>query len=681
MSPNTYSNYLKRFGPGAGLFLIYFMVGRIGLGIQPVDTFVPLFWPGAGIALAALVLYGYRLWPAIMLGAFAVFFSAGAGFLVSLGVAVGSTLQSLAGAYFLKRYIDFNSTLLRIHDTLGLIAVALITPVIGSAVGVASLWIGGYLPAADALAAWGTWWVGGSFGILILAPFLFKWLSGSHFRRTPLQYAELCAVVVAAFYTAVFIFWLPQGVFELDYYLFVPLTWAALRTGPRGTTLALFAAASVAIVSAISGHSSYAGPQGLSYLQIYIGTLSTLFLIFTVTVEERKRAQMRMSTHVDELEHSLHKVSAEDEAKKDFLAILAHELRNPLSAILSSVELLRLQEVHAPDTAELLQTIDEHVKAMTTMLEDLLDVSRISRHKLTLRKEMLSLDSLVDRSVRTAQAFIRSRGHTLSVIKPEHELFLEADPIRLEQILVNLLNNAAKYTDRNGSIELLTRREGASAVIRISDSGIGIPKNMLNQIFKPFFQVERGKLATEGLGVGLPLARQLVEMHQGTIEATSQGKSTGSQFTVRLPLPAHAQPPAIKKPAARGGHALRQVKNTHTILVVDDNEVAAKSLGRLLELRGHEVNIAYNGSEAVEKAKQLHPQIIILDIGLPDIDGYEVAHIVRGEKNYSPTLIALTGYGQPEDKERAREAGFHLHLTKPASLKEIEAAFRKVPNA
>lgn len=679
MTRNPFSLYLKRFGPEVGLFLAYVIVGRIGAIIHPADTFALLVLPPTGIALAAIVLYGYRLWPAVMLAAFAVNISIGLEPPVAFGIALGETLQSLFGAYFLKRYVDFNPAIARARDNVGLVTVALFASMISATIGVLSLLLGGAETAGGLDAVWVQWWIGDALGILVIAPLIFKWLSRPLFKRTRLQYWELCAVATIVFFTSVFIFWTPHT--QFTYYLFIPLTWAALRTGPRGITLAIFIAANVGLAGTLAGYGPYA-EEGLLHLQIFLGTISALFLIFTVIVEERKRTQVTLGHHVDELEQALHKVSSEDEAKRDFLAILSHELRNPLSAILSSVELLRLKEVHTPDTSQLLQIIDEHVHAMTRMLDDLIDVARISRNKLTLRKETISLDSLIDRAVRTAQVIIRSRGHVLSVIKPEHELFLEADPIRLEQILVNLLNNAAKYTKPNGSIELVARKEDNTAVIRVSDSGIGIPKNMLERIFEPFFQVERGKLVAEGLGVGLPLTRQLVEMHQGSIEAMSEGEGRGSQFIVRLPLLNHVQTSHVPAPKIHANHPLRHTRHVHTVLVVDDNEVAAKALGRLLELRGHTVTIAYNGAEAVETARKFRPEIIILDIGLPDIDGYEVVRILRkGQKDYSAAFIALTGYGQPQDKERALKEGFQLHLTKPVDLKIIEAAFRKVMSA
>lgn len=669
------TKHRKEIGLFAAVFFAYVLTARIGLSIQPVNTFATLIWPPTGIALAVFILYGYRLWPAVALAAFTVNITIGASVLVALGIALGNTLMPFAGAYFLKHYIGFNPTILRLRDNVGLIAVAIFVTTISATVGTTSVWLGGTLPPGGFGDTWSAWWIGDVLGVLILTPLVLKWFPGTSFQKTPLQYVELCAVAIVVLLTSVFVFWTPQ--IQFVYYLFIPLTWAALRVGPRGTSLSIFIAASVAISATLLDRGPYA-EQGLFYLQIFMGTTSALFLIFTAIVEDRKRAQVLLGQHVGDLERSLHKVSSADEAKKDFLAILAHELRNPLAAILSSVELLRLQEVPTPNTAKIIQIVDDHVRTMTRMLEDLLDLSRISHNKLTLRKETISLDSLIDRAVRTAQVFVRSRSHTLSVVKPEQELYLEADPIRLEQVVVNLLSNAAKYTNPNGSIELTVVRDNNSAVISIRDSGIGISKKTLKHIFEPFFQAERGKLATEGLGIGLPLTRQLVEMHGGSIEAVSGGQGRGSQFIVRLPLSLRTQPLSIAKQKSKSGGKPRRVKNTRTILVVDDNEVAAEALGRLLELRGHEVYIAYSGSEAVEKARESHPQIIILDIGLPDIDGYEVVRVLQKEKNYSPTIIALTGFGQPGDKERALKEGFHLYLTKPVGLKEIETAFRKI---
>ncbi len=221
MTRDALLQYLKRFSPEIILFLAYFVAGRIGLSIRAVDTFAPLVWPATGLAFAALVLYGYRLWPAVALAAFALYISLGAEFLVALGVAFGNTLESLAGAYFLKRYIGFDPAVARLRDNIGLIAVALCTPLIGASIGVASLWSGGALAAADVATAWSSWWIGNAFGILIIGALLFKWLSAPLFRRTTLQYLELFTVIAVTFFTSIFIFWMPQGQFDFDYFIFI----------------------------------------------------------------------------------------------------------------------------------------------------------------------------------------------------------------------------------------------------------------------------------------------------------------------------------------------------------------------------------------------------------------------------------------------------------------------------
>lgn len=669
-------HYFKRVEPALILFILYFVVGRVGLSIHPVNTFATFIWPASALALAAVMLFGYRLWPAILLGALAVNASLDANLLVAAAIGFGNMLEAVAGAYVLKHIINFDTDLTRVRDNVGIIATAFFVPVLSATIGVSSLWLGGTLAAGEILPSWGAWWSGDALSILILAPFLLKWLSRPTFQRSTGQYAELFFSISVVALTAFFIFW-THGV-QSVYYLFIPLTWVALRTGPRGTTLAIVVATSIAIAGTLLGNGPYAGPE-LFPLEIFIGTLGSLFLIFTATVEERKNGQKELSHHVEELEQALSKISSEDEAKKNFLAILAHELRNPLAAMLSSIELLRLQKPADEETPGLVRTIGEHVHAMRSMLDDVLDISRISRNKLVLRKEIVSLDSILDHSVESTQAIVRDRHHKLSITKPSTPLFVEVDPIRIEQIVVNVLNNAAKYTNPGGQLEIRTTTEHGMAVMRFKDNGVGISKSMQKRIFEPFFQVRRGKLATEGLGVGLPLTKQLVEMHGGTIEVKSDGEGKGSEFIVRLPLVSERRYKAAKvAPASPSSKKLRFVKNKRSILVVDDNEAAANALSRLLELRGHEVKVAYTGLGGIDAARTYHPDLLILDIGLPDIDGYEVVRRLKQDPELHAAIIALTGYGQAEDKERALAAGFHYHLTKPVGLKELERAFKKV---
>ncbi|OGG50310.1 hypothetical protein A2763_01455 [Candidatus Kaiserbacteria bacterium RIFCSPHIGHO2_01_FULL_54_36] len=670
-SRDPFKQYVQQLAIGVAIFVAYLITARIGLSIHPVNTFATLIWPPTGIALAVLLIYGYRFSPAIALAAFTVNFWMGAGPVVAFFIAIGNTLGPVLGAYFLKNYIGFKPLVSRVRDNVGIVGVAFVGSIVSATIGITSLWLGGSILQGTLAATWVTWWIGDTLGILIFAPLMLKWLHRPVLQRTKFQVIEMWAAIAAVACVSFFVFWSPQ---THAYYLFIPLTWAALRTGPRGTTLAVFVSAAIAVSGTLAGFGPFP-EEGLIPLQLFVGTMSALFLIFAAVVEERRQTMQRFEGQIGELEQAFERISLEDEAKKEFLAVLAHELRNPLATVLSSVELLKLEGASAANAGAHIQTINDRVHAMASLLEDLLDISRISKKKLKLQKEIVAVAPLIERAVRMVQGLIRSLGHHLTVTKQDSEIFVEVDPIRFEQIVVNLLNNAAKYTDAGGKIMLTVRREGGFAVISVRDSGIGIPHTMLTRIFEPFFQIDRGKPTTEGLGIGLALTHQLVEMHGGTIEAISRGEGYGSEFVVRIPLAVRTEPSAVKMP---GKPALKPTKNSLRILVVDDNRAAADGIGRLLELRGHHLSVAYSGAEAIEKATEERPQVIILDIGLPDMDGYEVARALQ-QKRFSGTLIALTGYGQESDKEKALEAGFHHHLTKPVGLKEIEAVLNKIP--
>jgi CheY-like chemotaxis protein/two-component sensor histidine kinase len=389
---------------------------------------------------------------------------------------------------------------------------------------------------------------------------------------------------------------------------------------------------------------------------------------------------------VSKLEKAIYKISREDEAKSEFLAILAHELRNPLAPVLSSLELLKLKGVEAEEAPKLIHMMEGRVHTMARLLDDLLDISRISQKKFMLRKERVELAPVVESALATVEPLMASRKHTLTVSVPDIPLYLDADPVRLEQIIVNLLVNAGKYTEPGGVIRLKIAKNASRVSILVSDNGIGIAPEMLSNIFEPFLQVVQGKKSSAGLGIGLFLTRNLVEMHDGYIEARSRGKGTGSEFFVYLPLLRAGNKKALpvqNVPAAFTAGSVSQHtkdKKKLKVLLVDDNESAAVSLGKLLTLSGYEVALAYSGEKALELFPKLRPDAVILDIGLPDIEGYVVAERIREVKaGKDVLLIALTGFGQESDREKARVAGFDHHRTKPIGLAEILPLLKEIP--
>jgi PAS domain S-box-containing protein len=355
-----------------------------------------------------------------------------------------------------------------------------------------------------------------------------------------------------------------------------------------------------------------------------------------------------------------------DRRKDELLAVLAHELRNPLAPIRTSLEVLRLTACRDPASERVAEMMQRQINHMVRLVDDLLEVSRITRGKIELRRETLDLAAVVRGAVDTSRPAIDAAGHQLEVSLPAEPLLVDGDPVRLTQVIANLLNNAAKYTAEGGKIWVTLRRKGESVEISVRDTGQGIPAEMLPRVFNLFIQGKRSDGRAEGgLGIGLTLVKSLAEMHGGSVQASSEGPGRGSELVVRLPLIAELHPPEPEEPQRRAAGELARRR----VLVVDDNRDAAESLGLLLELLGTEVQIAYDGPEALQRMDTYRPDVVLLDLGMPGMDGLEVARRIRQRPElHSPTLIALTGWGQEADRRRSREAGFDHHLIKPADI-------------
>ena len=371
---------------------------------------------------------------------------------------------------------------------------------------------------------------------------------------------------------------------------------------------------------------------------------------------------------ITEQKHAAEDLRESDRRKDEFLATLAHELRNPLAPIRNSLHIFRLAGVQDPAVARVTDMMERQVAHMVRMVDDLLEVSRISRGKIELRRERVEIASVLRNAVDTSLPLIEASKHKLTVEVPSEPIVLDADPVRLAQVFANLLNNSAKYTAPGGEIAIGVSVEGGMAVISVRDNGEGIPQQMLSRVFNMFTQVSTGSRAQGGLGIGLTLAKTLVDLHGGTIEASSLGPGQGSQFHVRLPLAARAQAPEAKpeKPAAAALH--------QRVLVVDDNHDAADSLGMLLRFLGAEVMVVHDGYAALGAVKTFKPAVVLLDLGMPGMNGLEVARRMREDPEMrKPTLVALTGWGQREDRRRTSEAGFDYHLVKPADLGALQS--------
>jgi signal transduction histidine kinase/CheY-like chemotaxis protein len=349
-----------------------------------------------------------------------------------------------------------------------------------------------------------------------------------------------------------------------------------------------------------------------------------------------------------------------DHRKDEFLAMLAHELRNPLAPIRTGLDFLTVQDDEANEAVGIMRNQVEH---LVRLVDDLLDVSRIARGKVELRKEVVDIVPLVERAVDAVSWAFKGKDQSLKISLPPAGIHVHADPVRLVQILGNLLNNASKYTPMGGHIELNLTRNDNNVAVEIRDNGIGIERELLPRVFDLFTQSSRAlDRAQGGLGIGLTLVRSLVELHQGTVSADSEGVGKGSRFTVKLPISSQTPTPQTSRP--------RVQTPSRRILVVDDNFGAARVVSLLLKKLGdHQVEMAHDGPTALESITAFQPDLVLLDIGLPGMDGYEVAKTIRANVNaQQPFLVALTGYGQAEDIQASKAAGFDQHLVKPPSV-------------
>ena len=434
------------------------------------------------------------------------------------------------------------------------------------------------------------------------------------------------------------------------------------------------------LVLAGSGADSIAAPRAMELLgnvTVLERPVRVTTLISSLrTAIRATRRQYQIRDQLTELQRAEAQLRDIDRRKDEFLATLAHELRNPLAPMRNALQILRLKSGDRAGVEQVRGMMERQLTQMVRLIDDLLDVSRITRGKLALRKERIGLAAVISDAVDTARPHIEAAGHQLTVELPAEPVYLDADPVRLAQVLSNLLNNAAKYTERGGKIWVVAERRNGEVEVRVRDTGIGIPKESLPSIFEMFAQVDRSlEKSHGGLGIGLTLVKRLTEMHGGSVEAKSEGVGKGTEFIVRLPA-ARIAP----RDGESNGAALEPNTARCRVLVADDNRDAAESMGTLLRIMGNEVRTVGDGEQAVDEAAAFRPDLILLDIGMPRMNGYEAVRRIRRQPwGNEMMLVAITGWGQDEDKRFAIDAGFDRHITKPiefADLQELLAGLR-----
>jgi PAS domain S-box-containing protein len=381
-------------------------------------------------------------------------------------------------------------------------------------------------------------------------------------------------------------------------------------------------------------------------------------------ITERKRAEQQLREQTKQL-------AGEARLKDEFLAMLAHELRNPMAPICNGIDVLRILPPSGEEAKQILNMMEEQTHNLVRLIDDLLDLSRVTRGKMELKQQRVVLTTIITNAIQTAESLIQAKGHELTLTQARESLYVQGDPTRLSQVVANLLNNAAKYTPEGGKISLSTERIGDEVAIRVKDNGVGIASEMLPRIFEMFVQADNSLHCSQGgLGIGLTLVKSLVELHGGTVEAASDGLGNGSEFTVRLPV--HQASDAI---SAVGNDLPGEMRSFpfNRILIVDDVPPAAMLVAIMLRSKGQQVRTAESGPEALAMIEQEKPSLILSDISMPGMNGYNLAQEIRRRPEWNDIwLVALTGYGRDSDKKAAKEAGFNSHLVKPISTEDLE---------
>ena len=654
------------------LALIYFIAGKLALRLAFLHASASPVWPPAGIALAALLVLGFRVWPAIFVGAFLVNLTTLGNILTSLGIASGNTLEALCGAWLVNRFAGGARVFGRPQDVFKFALAALVSTTVSPTFGVSSLAVGGFAQWSSYWPIWLTWWLGDASGVLVIAPLLLLWSVPATQRtwnqKQVLEVSVLLLLLVVLAET-VFGGWLPISArnYPISFICGPIVIWTAFRFTPRETATGIFILSAIAIWGTLHGFGPFilqSENQSLLMLQSWTAALTITAMAIAAAITERNRTQVALEQQKDAVE-------AANRTKDNFLAMLSHELRTPLTPVMAALDTLEADGSRSSGAKNSLAMIRRNVELESQLIDDLLDLTRIAKDKLQLRFGPLDSHEVINNVVEICRPQAQARNLTLQLNLRAGTHYVLGDAAKYQQIVWNLLKNAVKFTAENGEITISSSNpEPQLLAIAVHDTGIGIEPEVMNRIFDPFEQGERAfQRRYGGLGLGLAISKSLAQAHGGTLIARSEGHDRGSTFILTMKtVPA---PPRIVKltsplPESR---PLR-------ILLVDDHQDTCVALERLLVRRGHLVAAAHNVRSAMETAARNSFDLLISDIALPDGTGTELMTYLHAISRIPG--IAISGFGMNGDIEKSIDAGFAEHLVKPVKMENLEAAIDRV---
>jgi signal transduction histidine kinase len=654
------------------LAIIYVIAGKVGLMLASLHASASPVWPPAGIALAAILLFGYRVWPAIVIGAFLVNVTTAGNAATSFAIATGNTLEALAGAFLVNRFADGKDVFDRPAGVFKFALAAAISTIVSPLLGVSSLALAGFADWVNYGAIWVTWWLGDTTGDLLFTPLVLLWGMRTKLSWKKEEAAEVGVLLLLLALLSAIVFggWLDISAknYPIGFICGPIVIWTAFRFTQRETATGIFILSVIAVWGTARGFGPFVGEtenQSLLTVQAWTAVLAITAMALSAGMAERRRIE-------DELQQQKSVVEAANRTKDHFIAMLSHELRTPLTPVISALEALETEPTQTADTKASLAMIRRNIELETQLIDDLLDFTRIARDKMQLRFGSVDAHLAVSNVVEICRAEVKAKRLHVHLNLRAKSYHVTADAAKFQQITWNLLKNAIKFTPEGGDI-IISSENPSETVLTLSvrDTGIGMEPEVMQRIFDPF---EQGNCSFGqrfgGLGLGLAISKSLAQAHGGMLTAQSDGSNRGSTFTLSMQtLPSgEAASVSAKAVTESARQALR-------ILLVDDHHDTCAALEKLLARRGHLVAVTHNLRSAMEAAVRNKFDLLISDIALPDGTGMDLMMQLRAISNVPG--IAISGFGNNGDIERSLRAGFSEHLIKPIKLDNLEAAIER----
>jgi signal transduction histidine kinase/ActR/RegA family two-component response regulator len=654
-----------------GLTLIYFLAGKLGLKLAFLHASASPVWPPTGIALGALLVFGYRTWPAIFVGAFLVNVTTAGNFGTSLAIGAGNTLEAVCGAWLVNRFAEGIDVFERSKNVFKFAFAAVASTIVSPTIGVTSLVLASFADWARYGAIWTTWWLGDATGDLIFAPVIILWGIRPRWRWSGKKDLEvgLLLLLLILLGEAVFGGWFPISAknYPIAFLCGPVVIWLAFRMSQRETATGIFILSAIAIWGTLRNFGPFVMEtenQSLLILQTATAVLAITALALAAGMAERRRAEEALAKEKSSVESA-------NRTKDNFLAMLSHELRTPLTPVVAALETLSRQWARSDEEKSVLEMIRRNIDVETRLIDDLLDVTRISKGKLDLKFATLDAHKAVLNVVEICRSEAGARRIRVNVMLRAVDHYVRADEARFQQMIWNLLKNAIKFSREAGQVTISSANDRPHRLtITVQDHGVGIAPNLIGRIFDPFEQASRSlRQRFGGLGLGLAISKSLAQAHNATLVAKSEGIDYGSTFSVTLETVAfRSQPQALSESDSQISRRVCR------ILLVDDHADTCEALKRLLATHGHTVTVRHDMRSALATAQNDQFDLLICDVGLPDASGVELMKQLR--RNSSIRGIAISGFGSVADIEKSFAAGFSEHLVKPVNAERLEATIQ-----